>query len=312
MTLFALASACTAVPSPQPIANADSLEWTKFRWRGAMMGTRAVEHAVLQVPISLPDAPDSLFLQLDTGSDQTMLYEVPFRELRPDLPAALPRLVFERAVVGQAPLDRDTLWLRPKAGRPIASTRARTIGTLGVDVLRDRVLVLDFAAERFALLRPHARVPAGLESCARWTPLVARNGKLFVHTTVAGVDRDDLFFDSGSSAFPLVIRPELWRAWTGRSPGDSTNSTWVASSWGRDVPLVGAPLNGTLAIAGVEFRSPVTFFHADSLGPPGFFETSGYRVSGYFGNALLGDSLIVIIDVSRARFGLARASATPR
>jgi hypothetical protein len=299
-------TACTSVsrPSTGSMQPADTIVWTAFRWRGVMMGERVVERAVLQVPIHLPNAPDSLFLQLDTGSDQSMLYEVPYRELRPDLPVVLPRFVFERAAIGAAALDGDTLWLRPKSGRPIAATRARTVGTLGADLLRRRVLIIDFPARRFALLAPHAALPAELGRQARWAPLTARNGKLFVRATVGGMERDDLFFDSGSSAFPLVVRREIWRAWTGRQPADSANDVWMATSWGRDVPLIGAPLRGSLIIGGMEFRSPTTFFHGDTAGPPGFFETSSYPVSGYVGNALFADSVTVVIDVPGARFGL--------
>ncbi|HEX6053500.1 MAG TPA: hypothetical protein VFZ21_29730 [Gemmatimonadaceae bacterium] len=272
-----------------------------------MMGQRVVERSVLQVPVRLPNAPDSLFLQLDTGSDQTMFYEIPYRELRPDLPDPPPRFVLERATVGTELLDRDTIWLRPKSGRPIASTRARTIGTLGADVLRTRVLIIDYAAARFALLPPGVAVPPDLDQRTRWTTLTARDGKLFIHARVAGNDRDDLFFDSGSSAFPLVVRRELWRQLTGREPGDAANDVWTATSWGREVPLIGAPLLGSVAIAGLEFRAPMTFFHGDTAGPPGFFETSQYPVAAYIGNVLFADSLTVIVDAERRRFGIARS-----
>jgi hypothetical protein len=269
-----------------------------------MMGQRVVEHAVLQVPVRLPNAPDSLFLQLDTGSDQSMFYEVPYREIRPGLPPALPRFVLEHATVGTEVLDVDTIWLRAKSGRPINSTGARTIGTLGADVLRRRVLVLDFVRQRFALLPPGSALPSELEGRAEWAALIPRDGKLFVRVRVAGMERDDLFFDSGSSAFPLVVRRAVWPAWTGRQAVDSANEVWMVSSWGRDVPLVGAALQGSLGIGALEFRSPAMFFHADSLGPPDFFESSGYLVSGYFGNALFGDSATVVVDVPRRRFGV--------
>ena len=154
-----------------------------------------------------------------------------------------------------------------------------------------------------------AQVPADLERRAGWAPLNYRNGKPFVRVRVAGTDRDDLFFDSGSSAFPLVVRRELWPEWTGRQRSDPANEVWLATSWGREVPLIGAPLRGALSIAGVEFRTPTTFVHGDTTGIPGFFDTSHYPVAAYFGNALLGDSLTVIVDIPHNRFGLAR---TPR
>ena len=296
--------------------SSDSLTWTSFRWRGTMMEQRVVERSVLQVPVRLPNAPDSLFLQLDTGSDQSMFYEIPYREVRTDLPTALPRFVFEQAVVGTETLDTDTLWLRPKSGRPIASTRARTIGTLGADVLRRRVLVLDFGTERFALLPPGAALPPAMDKQAHWAVLTQRDGKLFVRARIGGAERDDLFFDSGSSAFPLVVRRELWGTLTGRRASDAANDIWMASSWGRAVPLIGAPLDGSFTIAGIAFPSPMVFFHGDTLGPPGFFETSGYPVSGYFGNALFADSATVVIDVPRRRFGVIvgrpRAKASAR
>jgi hypothetical protein len=269
-----------------------------------MMGERAVQRTVLQVPVTLEGGPDSVYMQLDTGSDQSMFYEVPFREIRTTLPTPLPRFVLERALIGQETASLDTFWLRPNSGRPIASSRARTIGTLGADFLRDRVLILDFPNDRFAFVHRGDALPAALERAASWTWLDARNDKLFVQLTIAGRTFDDVFFDSGSSAFPLIVRRTLWTGLTGRHASDSTNDILLASSWGRDVPLIGAPLSGAVAFGAVRIDRPLVYHHGVVEGVQNFFDTSPYPVSGYFGNAMFFDRFTVIVDVPRRRFGV--------
>jgi hypothetical protein len=269
-----------------------------------MMGDRVVERSVLQVPIRFEGGPDSVFLQLDTGSDRTMLYEVPYREVRVELPTPPPRFVHDRVTIGPVDASRDTFWIRPGAGRPLASTGARTMGTLGADFLRHRVLVLDFPNVRFALLDTSQALPPSVEGRVRWTPLIPRDGKLFVRALVAGEAYNDLFFDSGSSAFPIIVRRELWSGWTGRAVGDPSNEVWSATSWGTEIPLIGAPLSGDLVIAGIHFPRPLAFHHGPVAGIADFFASSSYPVRGYFGNALFFDRFVVVVDVPRSRFGL--------
>jgi hypothetical protein len=311
--LIALPAACTRhMPSRTASVSGPEIQWDNFRWRGAMFGTRVVQKAALQVPIRIDSAPDNLFLQLDTGSDGTMFYEVPYREIRQALPASLPRFVLESARIGRTDASRDTFWMRPKSGRPINATGARTVGTLGADFIRHRTLVLDFPQSRFAFVERGVALPQWMEANAHWTVLTFRNGKIFVRATIDGVERDDVFFDSGSSAFALIVRREWWTTLTGRSPADSTNDSYMASSWGRDVELVGAPLRNPVTIAGIQFANATAFHHRPTEGVPNFFETSPYPLSGYFGNVMFADRYIVIVDIPRSRFGLMLSSDAAR
>lgn len=104
-------------------------------------------------------------------------------------------------------------------------------GTAGLDFLAGRVSILDFPNQRLCVLDP-SRVPAELERQAEWSPAQLRNGKLFVTMEVGGKDLEGIFYDTGSSSFPLMVDHEQWKELTGRTGEEESNRRMVASSWG--------------------------------------------------------------------------------
>ncbi len=75
-------------------------------------------------------------------------------------------------------------------------------------------------------------------------------------------------------------------------------------SWEKKVTVVGAPIRGSIEIAGTVSRDPLVFYT-----PNGEFDFSKAdpRIIGLFGNALFFDRM-VIVDPYRRRFGVSKVT----
>jgi hypothetical protein len=185
------------------------------------------------------------------------------------------------------------------------------IGTLGLEFFRDRVLVLDLPGERFAILDSAAALPAWIARGVRWVPAEHRNEKLFIPLTLGDSVYTGFFYDSGASLFALSTTAEVWRQITGRTGDEPDNVVWRVGSFGQQVVLKGAPVQGRVAVGAASLERPLAFHLAE--GPERLdFGSWGFPVTGLVGNALFYDRFVVVVDLPRRRFGLVERPAAGR
>jgi hypothetical protein len=132
-------------------------------------------------------------------------------------------------------------------------------------------------------------------------PAVHRNGKLYVPIEVAGVAEEGIFIDSGSSAFSLVTSPPEWQRLTGRRGDEPSNQRMAISSWDIDITMIGAPMTGDLRLGPAVRRRPTIWFTSDSRASFDAWPLT----KGLFGNELLADQFVVVVDLPNGRFGVA-------
>lgn len=182
------------------------------------------------------------------------------------------------------------------------------IGSLGLSFFADRLLVLDYPGARFMVLPRDAPLPPDIERRAEFVPATLRNGKLYLPVTLDGDPRDDIFFDTGASAFALITSPARWRALTGLQGTEASNLSRTVPSWDTKLPLVGSKMKGRLSVGRASLREPVVWHTAD----PRFSFSAWPDTSGFIGNEVFADRFVAILDLPRGRFGLAiSASVTP-
>ena len=169
-------------------------------------------------------------------------------------------------------------------------------GTLGLDVLLNHVVVIDYPRTTFCILAP-GDVSTALRRNATWTHATLRAGKLFVDTTIAGETRRDLFFDTGSSRFPIIVEHALWSAMTGWTQPSDTAATVNTTQWGKPKSYIGAHAKQTVRIAGVTLDAPVVFYEED-----GFYRDN-FGAAGLLGNAPFWNSVVILDLTPRLRFG---------
>ena len=209
-------------------SNAQQVSWTRINWASANIGGQRVEHAALLVPVRLDGAASPAVMQLDTGADASVLYGVPYHPRSSADPCATQRECTLSGEFGATRFENVQFRVDPKFGASPPPGEVAHLGTIGAQFFEHRVLLLDFVAGRIVIL--------------------TRNHKMFVALTLNGAEVRELFFDTGSSAMALMTTRGRWLEWTGRQPGDPQNRKFIASSWGKRVRAIGAPIKGAMCI----------------------------------------------------------------
>ena len=284
-----------------------TLSWTRMIWHSASVGGRSVEHAALMVEIQLDGMDTPAIMQLDLGSDATMVYGVPYTQLRRNDTAVGRNLVSLSGVLANCRFQGERFHVRADFGDPITPGKPISLGTVGLDFFTQRILVLDFVRQRLAVLNKGVDLPPAVQHQIDVTPIETRNGKMFVAVTLNGREERGLFYDTGSSLFSLMTTRNRWRELTGRRPDDPANDIWTIKSWGKDAPLIGAPMKGELCVARACISDPLVYF--ESSGLEGLdFDRYPYKTSGLFGNVPFDGRYTVVVDVPHGRFGLVAGS----
>jgi hypothetical protein len=295
-------------------ALAQPVRWTSMIWQPQGGAAQTVEHGALLLELHLDGATNPAYMQLDTGCDADLVYRLPYEELAP---RAI-RLGRDRiAVSGTAAGLRfasEPFHIRREAGfswaaRFLAAAglhwnalkgKPVLVGTIGTPFLENRILLLDFVAQRLALLEVGAELPPAIGRLTDFVTLGYRNRKIFVPIAIAGA-KYDIFFDTGASAFPLTTSRLHWRDWTGAAPADPRHRVFKTWSWDHYTTSEGAPIKSSLCLGRACFPSPFAYF--ETAAAPGF-DFASVQADGLIGNALFEGRYTVVLDLPHQRFGL--------
>jgi len=247
------------------------------------------------VPVEL-DGQEYWF-QLDTGSDVTMLYGTGEAKRRGWQESKQWFVGVPEVKVGGAHFDSVDVFVREEM-----TGGGKTAGTLGLDLLQGKVVVIDFPRQRFCVV-PHADVPSKIMERTAFVPAEVRDNKLFVLIRAGGEELTDIFFDTGASSFPLVVDLDLWQHLTGKQGREDATSVLEISSWGKTVPMIGAEMQGALEIGEVQMKQAMVYYWGDQ---PKFFDQWPFPAAGLLGDALFLDEVVVIDLGQPARFGILR------
>lgn len=279
------------------------LSWTPIEWRSQTVGSRTIDKAALLFPIQLDGKSGRILLQLDTGTNSTVFDARPYEQIfgKKSAPEDFPQKRPVSGIFAGARVERYLVTVVPRRGGIAGPGEPILLGSLGADFLQTRVLVLDFLHQRLAILNEGAALPETFAKAADFVPLSVSQDKLYVQITINGHSEIDFFYDSGSSAFPIVTTSAKWRPFTGRTGKESSNEVWRVNSWGKEVALIGAPVAGDLLLGSARLDRPLVFF-----------VFSGDASLSLFGNALFLDRFIVVVGCPHHRFGLIKPTPTGR
>jgi hypothetical protein len=293
LILFTLLAACPAPAASDPDLpqRLDSLfegsAHATFEWASVK---DVSDRAAILVPVNL-DGTVGTF-QLDTGLDVTVVYG--------DIPAdrgwETHDGMYHVPSFEIGGIDLGPMWLRSRE----ESGRGEAIGSLGLDLLVGYWVLIDYPGRRLALMRP-GEAPLWLWQRATWTPAELRDAKFFPYVILGGKGVGDLFFDTGSSAFDIVVDFDDWIDLTGHAGPDAAPVQRIVSSWGKRVTAVGAPATGPLIIGSARIVSPQVFYLKEQ---PNLFANWPFPAKGLVGNAPFWDRVLIMDLGLRPRFGL--------
>ncbi|MFD2720923.1 hypothetical protein ACFST9_19540 [Hymenobacter monticola] len=277
---------------------------SRFAWRADTTGSHITPHAVLLVPVTLPNCPRTCYLQFDTGAPYSLLYSHALAALQARYPATGPALKPQadalqnfQFAIGQGQVAARTIRVREMGARtlPADSAAPFVIGTLGTDVLEGRVLIIDYARQRFEL---RTNVPDSLARQAVFAPMTFEQRRLLLNAGLKEADKQ-LYFDSGSSAFALLTSQATWQEMA--RPGAPDQVTPV-NSWGKTLTAHTVPTAASLQIGTRTLPlGTVTYIDGTSFMERMLMQFSG--MGGMLGNEVFSQHTL-ILDVKGRRYGL--------
>lgn len=287
---------------------AAELPWAPFYWDGDKKDG-------LFVPLKFDNLPTTYLMQLDTGTPQTVFYQVPMRQLEGSLgvvegsnaPLTIPLSIagyhyddFVKADYGLHVWNNFGDPIDPKDEHP-------QLGTVGVDVFVHHVVVLDFPHRRIAMLDEGQTLPTDLVAKAVFLPVQfdkAHDWKIFLPLNISGKDYpDDFFYDSGSSETQLEAVKMTWQELTGLTGNEKGLDTFTSLDWGQQDLFAKAPIKGQLTIGPVKLDRPLAVTMLRGR-PQGDLSNANYHVLGLIGNAPFYDKYLLIIDLPHKRLGI--------
>jgi hypothetical protein len=285
--------ALPAAPSAPPLAEQACvpLQWIDDTEHETQDAARAVAFVV---PIEL-DGQTYRF-QFDTGADVTILYGTDLARARG----------WKLEDGGDHPFARvsGSFAARPFQSRPIVvfadmPSSDLGAGTIGMDLLVDRVTTIDFPAKRVCL---YDQMPEEIERRASFAPAVLDHDRMPVTGTLAGHVYKRIQFDTGTSHFALVGSFDSWKRWTGLDGEAGVTDRVAGGAWGHEVHILGAPATGTLSVASFSVEHPMVYFYKEK---PDLFGDPAFPQDAIMGNAPFLKATIVL-DARRAkpRFGV--------
>jgi hypothetical protein len=282
--------------------------WIPFAWDSLVSGDRIFPRASMSVPATIGGSSRRYLLQLDLGSNVSFLDGMTVARI-PELAARLAgakawyivwnhEKVFNDLPIrlgDSVDLRANYLTLQSNLGyaedEEIDTAAPLPIGTLGADLVRGKVIVIDYPRQRFRIADT---IPADLH--AQFSNIeITPDGFAVIPFTIGDTTYRALF-DTGSSLFALMTTPSGMQ----RIARGGMADTLKINAFGNTLDLVGRPVAGELRFAGQSFSDLRVYARADADNER-FFR--GQKIDAITGNALFWDHVIVI-DFRNGRFGM--------
>lgn len=279
--------------------------FNKFEWAGVEFNKVFYPKAAILVPVKVAGITKRLFAQLDTGSNGTFFYGK----------------ILEKHGLKFDSTNKDYLkflWLgkdeMPEAGGDSAfvswsmddsinlsseKPEDNNVGTIGLDEVLGKILVLDFPEQKYAIFSDSSEIPAGLRDRLKYVPAVIKNARFYVNIIIGKDTLKDIFYDTGASMSTLTLPLEDWRKSTGLRGNEPEIIRDSVFSWGKKVEVLKASSKGDLQFGSIHIKSPMVE-HVEW--PDTSF--NNYRLMG---NAPFYDEYVVAVDCKYSRMGVAKA-----
>ena len=280
----------------------DSSAFDDFFWISGEVLGEANPKAAIVVRLEIPGAQRDLYGQLDTGSDATIFYGNMLRRHGVDVDSsgAVP-LRFRWYGHGSeaGPLETPAFidWQRDSDVNLRSDDPAdHIVGSIGLDKVVGKILVLDFLRSRYAVVSDTLAVRHLVPRPVGYVDAQIAYNKFFVSVEMGPDTIQAVRYDSGASAFALVLPRDWWEWATGLSGAERGVEKDTVASWGKGLEAWTAPAKYPMKFGPVIIRAPrVTYIAWPDA------SMAGMRLMG---NALFYDNHVVVLDCIRHKFGV--------
>jgi hypothetical protein len=297
----------------------EEINWANFEWAGDSLGNRYFDKVAMFIPVNFKGVPHNFLAQLDLGSDVSIVYGNSFKaylSTYPEFGRKLDTILSEIAIgkenqgeIKDIELSLDSFLTQLKSvvyykkfgsETPIDSIKSlskKHIGIIGADIVKDKVLLIDYKNNRIAIvdsLTPKQITKFDFADCK------IKNGRIKLPLLVSGTTQWYMF-ETGSSIFPIVTDESNWK----NIANVSKKETIQISSAGKSYNITGAETNKDIYFD--KIKLPKTQAYVMPVNLNGYTEMfKQEEVTGTIGNAYFFNT-IVAIDFKQSKFGILKA-----
>ncbi len=248
-------------------------------------------HSAMLFPVFFENKPGKFYMQFDLGSPYSMFYRPASEQIfGPDSAGRIRNVTFR---IDGMEVRAGEIPVRAYEGGPVKDGKI-IVGTIGMDLVMGKAFLLDY---------PNRRLMIGANAAALGAPdpteAFVYTGKSILLPAVLRGKKTMLFFDTGSSAYPLLAGRETFEAMAEK--GGSRRRTEV-KSWDKMLTVQSAPTSETIEMNG--HRLPVrTVAFTEGTDPAQARQMAAMGIGGMTGNKLFLENRL-LIDMTLKRFSI--------
>jgi hypothetical protein len=275
----------------------------KLVWGGDTLNSKWDPYAALLIPVKLEGCPDQFYMQFDLGSPYTMLYLDKLKDISAQYPGMVTvtdstkKLQDFHFSAGKTTIVAKEITLRSVNGRGLDHRKdaKNVIGTIGGDLIENKVVVLDYPGKTLFL---SSDIPDRLKSNIQMTDFMLAGRAVLLPAIIRG-KKTMLYFDTGSSTFELITDEATALS---MSTANAIPAKYAVNSWGNKMTANTLPSGDSITIASQKLPlHHVTYFEGFSESTVNKFMKMG--MGGMTGNRLFLQS-ILILDTKNKKFGV--------
>lgn len=262
-------------------------------------------NAAMLIPVKLEGCPRQFYMQFDTGSPYSSFYRSKLKDIQQQYPQVTvfadkaDKLIQLRFTADHTPIPAKAIVVlqTDSTGLDWSENAQEIIGTIGTDIFDNKVLRINYPEMYISI----GNIITGEEDI-RWSGFLYTRRSILLPAIIRG-KATHLYFDTGSSAFELLIDRE--NALLLATPG-GTISTFKVRSWDKALTATRMATADSIIIASekLALRS-VAFIEGVSEVQVNAMRNMG--IGGMTGNSLFRD-VQLIIDTRTGKFGIQPAN----
>lgn len=273
-----------------------------FIWNGDSINSEWEEKASLLIPVYLDNCPRKFYMQFDTGSPYSMLYNGKIKAIKDKYPKSFSNEILQNQVsdfdlyINKIHISYVQINSKNYGDSTINwnnEQKIEIIGTIGTDFIDGKVVVIDYPNKRIELLQ------SAPEKFKLQHSFIYSNRNILLPSIIN--ERETLlFFDTGSSMFELLTSKEIAEDLAGPN---SKPILFSVNSWGKKMIAHSYPSNQKIEIASRKINvNRATYIEGATYSQVQQMLKMG--IGGMTGNKLFSD-YILILDTKLKMFGIA-------
>lgn len=270
----------------------EELHLDKYRMRGA----------ALLVPVKFKDRSVT-YLQLDTGSPKSYLKLCKTEMSKVSTKASQNSQTHVIKFLGRSIRHKFHLYNYPKKYDCEEVWDKGPIGTIGNDLLNDRLLVIDFSQSKVGVADNEESIEVKYRKKITYINAKVISNRFIINVKTSSGKTLPLMYDTGGGESDITVEYRTWQELTEKTLDDSTNILTRGWSWNQYVNFVSNYSKEDIFIGPVKIKKPlVTFANSDAKN----FKFSKYKtkIEGILSNKAFNGDYILILDFKNHKLGM--------